>query len=88
MHNCATIQKNIAKSAKKSHGSIGIAFDNNYITKGDESSNSLSVVNSEEIIDVFQIISSQLIDDSDSHVSKYESNKRDPTRNYIDDVRI
>ena len=88
MHHCETTPKNFAKSTKNVHGSIGISYDNNYNTKGDENNFSLSVVNSEEIIGLSQIMPRQSSDESDYHLSNYESNNWYSKFNSIDDIRI
>ena len=54
MHHCEMTPKNFAKSGKKLPDQIAIN-DKNSKTKGDENNISLSVVNSEEVIDLSQI---------------------------------
>ena len=48
----------------------------------------LWAIDSEEIIDLSQIMSSQSSDDFDSYFSNYETNNCYTKRNSIDDVRI
>ena len=87
MHHCETTTQNFAKSGKRLPDQIAIK-DNNSKTKGDENNISLSVVNSDEVIDLSQIMSSQSSDESDYHSSNYDSNHRYNNSNSIDDVRI
>ena len=88
MHQCETTPKNFTKSAKRLHESIATAYDKNSKTKGDENNISLPVVNFEKIIDLSQIMSSQSSDESDYHLSTYESDNRYTKHNSIDGVRI